>query len=168
MAEKSGFFNSNNGDRVYSAVDFAAYFGDLVSNGIFFRTTNNLSVTAASGMNITVQPGSGWIGGYHYQNTTPLELTISTANGVNPRIDRVVLRWDGVARSIILAVKTGVAAATPAAPELTRTTDVWELGLADVLVARSVVSIAADAITDTRLNSNLCGLVNSLVMAVYE
>jgi hypothetical protein len=119
-------------------------------------------------MNIAVQPGSGWINGYHYQNTMPLELTVSTANGVNPRIDRVVLRWDNVERSISLALKAGAAAATPAAPELTRTADIWELGLADVMVARSVVSIAAEAITDTRLNSSLCGTVNSLVMAVYE
>lgn len=34
--EKSGFFNSSGGDRVYSATDFAAYFGKLVSNGIFY------------------------------------------------------------------------------------------------------------------------------------
>ena len=33
--EKSGFFNSSGGDRVYSATDFAAYFGKLVSNGAY-------------------------------------------------------------------------------------------------------------------------------------
>jgi pyridoxine 5'-phosphate synthase PdxJ len=79
-----------------------------------------------------------------------------------------VLRWDNVGRSINLAVKAGVVATTPVAPELTRTADMWELGIADVLVARSVVSIVPEAITDTRLNQSLCGLVNSLVMAVYE
>lgn len=166
--EKSGFFNSSGGDRVYTAVDFAAYFGDLVSNGIFYKTTDTLRTTAASGMNISVLPGTAWINGYHYQNTTPLELTVATANGVNPRIDRVVLRWDNVARSINLAIKAGVPFAVPIAPELTRTADVWELGIADILVERSVVSISTNAISDTRLNSNLCGMVNSTVIAVYE
>ena len=166
--EKSGFFNSSGGDRVYNATDFSAYFGDLVSNGIFYKTADNLKVTAAIGMNITVQPGSGWINGYHYQNTSPLELPITTANGVNPRIDRVVLRWDNVGRSISLAILTGVPAAVPAAPDLTRTADIYELGIADVLVARGVVSVSTDAITDTRMNPALCGLVNSLVTAVYE
>lgn len=166
--EKSGFFNSSGGDRVYNATDFAAYFGDLVSNGIFYKTADNLKVTAAIGMNITVQPGSGWINGYHYQNTSPLELPIATANGVNPRIDRVVLRWDNVGRSISLAVITGSPAAVPTAPDLTRNADIYELGIADVLVARGVVSVSADAITDTRMNPTLCGLVNSLVTAVYE
>ena len=33
--EKSGFFNSSDGDRVYDATDFAAYFGSLVSMGYF-------------------------------------------------------------------------------------------------------------------------------------
>jgi len=168
MAEKSGFFNSSGGDRVYDATDFAAYFGDLVSNGIFFQAASNLAVSAAGGMNVLVQPGSGWVNGYHYRNTTPLELVVSTANGVNPRIDRVVLRWDNVGRSVNLAIKTGVPLGVPVPPDLTRTADVWELGLADILVARGAVSIGAEAVTDTRLNTAMCGLVNSLVLAVYE
>ena len=48
--EKSGFFNSSGGDRVYSATDFAAYFGKLVSNGIFFAVATNLQVTPESAL----------------------------------------------------------------------------------------------------------------------
>jgi hypothetical protein len=166
--EKSGFFNSNNGDRIYSAVDFAAYFGDLATNGVFYRTTANLRVDAATGMNVTVQPGAAFISGYHYSNDTPLDLQIATANGVNPRIDRVVLRLDNVARAINLHVKTGVAASAPVAPDLTRTADVYELGIADVAVPKAAQSILPENITDTRTNTSLCGLVNSLVSAVYE
>jgi hypothetical protein len=55
---------------------------------------------------------AAWINGYNYENTTSLDLPITTANGVNPRIDRVVIRWDNVGRAINLAVKTGVAAGT--------------------------------------------------------
>lgn len=166
--EKSGFFNSSGGDRIYDATDFAAYFGDLVSNGIFYRDTNNLRVAAASGMNLTVQPGSAWINGYHYQNTTALDLTIPTANGVNPRVDRVVIQWSNVNREIRLAVKPGTPAQVPVAPDLTRTADTYELGIADIMVLKGVVSIQDTQITDTRLNAELCGLVNSLVSAVYE
>ena len=166
--QTSGFFNSSGGDRVYNAADFASYFGKLVSNGIFYATANNLQVTAASGMSVSVQAGAAWINGYSYENTSPLTLTLATADGVNPRIDRVVVRWSAINRSIILAVITGSAAATPAVPALTRNNDVWELGLADIAVAKGAVSIAAGNITDTRLNTSLCGLVNSLVSAVYE
>ena len=166
--EKSGFFNSNSGDRVYNATDFAAYFGNLVSNGIFYRTTENLKVTAAMGMSVTVAAGSAWINGYNYENTTPLDLIIATANGVNPRIDRVVIRWSNVDRAINLAVKTGAPASIPLPPDLTRTADIYELGIADITVPRGAVSIIQDNITDTRLTPTLCGLVNSLVSAVYE
>lgn len=166
--EKSGFFNSNNGDRIYDATDFAAYFGDLVSNGVFYRTPDNLKVSAAAGMNVVIQPGSAWINGYHYQNTTPLDLPISTADGVNPRIDRVVLQWSNVGRAITLAVKTGTPAPVPAAPDLTRTADIYELGIADITISKGVVSTSDNLISDTRMNSDLCGLVNSLVSAVYE
>ena len=166
--QKSGFFNSNNGDRVYSADDFAAYFGDLVSKGIFVKNADSLKVTAATGMNVTVQPGTGWINGYHYSNTTPLDLPITTADGVNPRIDRIVLRWDNMARSISLAVKDGTPAPTPSPPNLTRNSDTWELGIGTVYVVRGALAINAENISDTRFSPVTCDIVNSLVMAVYQ
>ena len=166
--EKSGFFNSSGGDRVYDATDFAAYFASLISNGIFYRTADNLKVAAATGMNVTLQAGMAFINGYHYENTAPMDLVIATANGVYPRIDRIVIRWSNIERNILLAVKTGVAADIPSAPELTRTSDIFELGIADINVPKGAVAITSDYIMDTRLNSSLCGLVNSLVSAVYE
>ena len=166
--EKSGFFNSSGGDRVYSATDFAAYFGKLVSNGIFYAAASNLQVTPGSGMAVSVAAGSAWINGYSYENTDALTLNLVTASGVNPRIDRVVVRFSAVERRIYLAVLTGTPAETPTAPALTRSNDTYEIGLADILVPKGSVTISAINLTDTRLNTALCGLVNSLVTAVYE
>ena len=166
--EKSGFFNSSGGDRVYSATDFAAYFCKLVSNGIFYTNTTNLQVTPGSGMAVSVAVGSAWINGYSYENTDALELNLATASGVNPRIDRVVVRFSAVERRICLEVLTGTPAEIPVAPVLTRTNDTNELGIADILVPKGSVTVTAINITDTRLNTTLCGLVNSLVTAVYE
>lgn len=166
--EKSAFFNSSGGDRVYDAADFASYFGKLVSNGIFYASPNNLKVTAGTGMKVLVQAGSAWINGYAYENTDTLELELDTADGVNPRIDRVVVRWSAVDRNIRLAVLTGTALPSPLPPALNRNNDVYELGIADITVAKGAVSISAGSITDTRLNTSLCGLVNSLISAVYE
>lgn len=166
--EKSGFFNSSDGDRVYDATDFAAYFGDLVSNGVFYASATNLQATPGNGLAVSVAAGSAWINGYRYENTDDLNLPLTTANGSNPRIDRIVVRLSQVSRSIQLAVVDGTPAATPSAPALTRTSDVYELGIADVLIPAAATSIATNNITDTRLNTSLCGLVNSLVTAVYE
>jgi hypothetical protein len=166
--EKSGFFNSSSGDRVYDATDFAAYFGSLVSNGIFYSVATNLQVSPGIGLAVSVAPGSAWINGYRYENTEDLNMPLATANGSNPRIDRIVVRLSRITRSIHLAVVAGVPAATPVAPALTRTSDVYELGIADVLIPAAATSIVANNITDTRLNTTLCGTVNSLVTAVYE
>jgi hypothetical protein len=166
--EKSGFFNSSDGDRVYDATDFAAYFGSLVSNGIFYKTATNLQVSPGMGLAVSVAAGSAWINGYRYENTDALNMPLTTAHGSNPRIDRIVVRLSQISRNIQLAVVTGTPAATPVAPDLTRTSDVYELGIAEVLVPAAATSIAANNITDTRLNTSLCGLVNSLVSAVYE
>ena len=166
--EKFGLFNSSGGDRTYNAVDFAAYFGDLVSNGVFYRNADNLKVIPGAGFTVEVCPGSAWINGYRYENTSALSLQLETAHGVHPRIDRVVLRLDSVGRSIRLAVITGVAAKVPAAPALTRNADMYELGIADVTIPQAATAVTTANITDTRLDNSVCGLVNSLVSAVYE
>jgi hypothetical protein len=166
--EKSGFFNSSDGDRIYDASDFAAYFGSLVSNGIFYALETNLQVSPGTGMAVSVAPGAAWINGYRYENTDDLNLPLATASGTNPRIDRIVVRLSMIDRNIQLAAITGTPAATPVAPALTRTSDIYELGIADVLVPAAATFIAPNNISDTRLNTSLCGLVNSLVSAVYE
>ena len=166
--EKSGFFNSSGGDRVYSATDFAAYFDKLVSNGIFYTSATNLQVTPGSGMTVSIAAGSAWINGYSYENTDALALNLATASGVNPRVDRVVVRFSAVERRIYLAVLTGTPAEVPTAPALTRSNDTYELGIADIMIPKGSVTVAAINISDTRLSTTLCGLVNSLVTAVYE
>lgn len=166
--EKSGFFNSSDGDRIYNATDFADYFGSLVSSGIFYKVSSNLQVSPGTGLGISVAAGIAWINGYRYENTDTLNILLTTANGSNPRIDRVVIRLSKVDRNIKLAVVDGTPATTPVPPSLTRTSDIYELCIAEVLIPTAATSIVTSNITDTRLNPNLCGLVNSLVSAVYE
>ena len=168
VMEKSGFFNSSGGDRTYDAADFAAYFGSLVTNGIFYSDPANLQVTPGSGLAVSIAPGSAWIGGYRYENTEALSKTLATANGSYPRIDRIVIRWSLLNRNIMAEILTGTAAATPSAPALTRSPDVYELCIAELLVPQAATQVTAGNITDTRLNTSLCGSVNSLVTAVYE
>ena len=55
--EKSGFFNSSGGDRLYDAADFAGYFSKLVTSGIFYTAASNLQVTPGSGMFASARGG---------------------------------------------------------------------------------------------------------------
>lgn len=161
--EKSSFFNSVNGDRKYSAEDWADYFSAIIGNGVFPEPSTGLQVEKYSGMRVKVQPGKAWINGYFYTATTIVPLSLSTATGSLDRIDRVVLRWDRANREIKAAVKTGTPASTPVGADLQRDSNIYELCLAEVYVAAGVTKIDQANITDKRLDSSICGLVACLV-----
>ncbi len=139
----------------------------VVSNGIFMPMRQSAR-DAGRRLSVNVLAGSAWINGYAYENTEELNLTLAAADGVNPRIDRVVVCWDAVVRRISAAVLAGTAAASPTAPDITRSDNIYELALADIAVAAGAVSLADGDITDRRLDTSLCGTVNSLITAVYE
>lgn len=163
MAIRSGFFNSVNGDRRYLANNFAEYFSTFIGNGVFPDPAIGLQVQAKLNMTITVKPGKGWINGYYLINDGDFDLTISNADGVLNRIDRVVMRWDINTRNIVVQLKKGSFASSPVAPALQRDQEIFELALADVFVAKGITSISQSAITDKRLDKNVCGIVTGLI-----
>lgn len=161
MAEKFFPFNSVSGDREYYAEDFAAYFGDVISSGVS-ANGDNLPVTSAGGLALSVGAGFAWIRGHLYQNTATKSLAVSTGGSL-PRIDRVVARLDVAGRKIETRVVQGTPAASPSAPALVRNADYWDIGLAEVSVAASAISITNSNIRDTRTNNAVCGVVRCLV-----
>lgn len=163
MAIRSGFFNSVNGDRRYLANNFAEYFSTFIGNGVFPDPAIGLQVQAKLNMTITVKPGKGWINGYYLINDGDFDLTISNADGVLNRIDRVVMRWDINTRNIVVQLKKGAFASSPVAPALQRDQEIFELALADIYVAKGITSISQSAITDKRLEKSVCGIVSGVV-----
>lgn len=161
--EKSSFFNSVSGDRVYRAEEWAEYFASFIGNGVFPVPSTSLQVVAGSGMAVAVKKGKAWINGYFYYNTSDLPVTLATADGVLNRIDRIVVRWDLTERKISVAVKSSTPATSPVAPALQRDADAYELCLADVLVGAGVTAISQANITDRRLDGSLCGVVAGVV-----
>lgn len=163
--EKSSFFNSINGDRKYKASDFAEFFNSLITNGVFPTPATNLEVVSNNDMTITIKAGKAWINGYCYYNDSDLILPIDVADGVLNKIDRIVLRMDTTGRAINAIVKKGTFASSPVAPALQRDADGYELGIADIYIAAGATSISQASIMDLRLNTSLCGVVNSLIQA---
>ncbi len=163
MAEKSSFFTSLNGDRRYKASDFAEYFKTFIGNGVFPNPSTNLQVIANGDMTLTLSPGYAWLNGYMYSNTDDLVLTIDHADSALKRIDRVVIRCDYVNREIRSYVKKGIFSQNPSAPVLTRDTDAYELCIAEIQIDNGVVAIQSSKITDTRLNTEICGIVTQTI-----
>lgn len=164
---KFGVFNSINGDRKYKAEDFAQYFATFIGNGIFVKPSDCLQVYATGdSMSVFVRPGKAWINGYYLINDDNYTLPLSAGDTTLNRIDRIVIRLDFVQRKMSVEVKKGTLSASPVAPTLKRDADAYELALADVYIAKGALTINQAAITDTRLNNTLCGLMHGVVNQV--
>ena len=153
-------------DRPNKAEDWAWYFSTFIGNGVFPKPTDGLQVVADSDMNVLVKDGFGYINGYAFRNPADYQITITTADGSLPRIDRIVLRWDLSSRLMEIALVTGTPSASPSAPALTRTADRYELALADISVAAGTTTITQSMITDRRSNPDLCGIVEGTVSQI--
>lgn len=166
MAIMSGYFNSMNGDRKYSAETMAKYFSGLISKGVLENYQGKFVVTATTGMNIQVATGKAYFtDGKWIESDSVYPLTIEASDVVLNRIDRVVLRKDGNegVRTGSIIVKKGTPATSPVAPDLVNDEMIEELSLATIYVGKLVESITQSNITDTRLDSDVCGFVAGLI-----
>ncbi len=152
-------------DRLYEAEIFRKYFAKFLSNGVYFGHyknygDNSMKVTADGGLNIKIAKGAGIIEGADYENEEERILTLERPTSGN-RIDRVVVKLDKTlaTRETQLYVKQG-SGTTPA--NLQRDENIYEICLAEVTV-KSTTNIAETDIIDKRLNTDLCGVVTSLI-----
>lgn len=170
MAVNGYFFNAvlSEGvyDRLYNTEDITSYLNLLVGNGVFPNPSTQLQVRASTGMNVIVGAGSGWINGHKIVNTADLTLEVTAADVVLNRIDAVIFYCDLSTRSMGIQIKTGTLASSPVAPAMTRTSTRYEMCLAQINVPKQVTAITAAQITDTRANSQLCGIVQGLIQQV--
>lgn len=156
------FFNSNSSDRKYSADSFEEWMKPFFVSGVF---VGELEVTALStpGMSVQVAPGYANLDGKVAKFASTSTLTISTASGVYDRIDTIVLRRDNTNRQISLEVVTGTASSSPEPTAPVRSSTIYELVLAQILVGTGVTAITQGDITDTRVDPDLCGIVCAAV-----
>lgn len=171
MAELSGFFDAQNlgteaepqWDRAYLAEAFAKYFALFISNGMFPNPPEQLRVVPQTGYNISITIGSAFINGYWYRNTTTLPHAVEATDGVNNRIDRVILRWSKSDRMITSMVLKGVPTLNPVPPALLRNEDYWDLSVAQINITRNSTQITLADITDERYDNAVCGIVHAIV-----
>lgn len=160
MAETSGFFRSVSGDRKYTTDWLAKWVSSFISSGVY---NGELSVTGGGNMSVVIPAGKAWINGYYYQNDAPITLPISNADGVLHRKDTIVLRWDVNERNITAQVLQGTFASNPVAPEIVRTVEQYDLKLAEISIPAGTTAITQALITDTRLDTAVCGIVTGVI-----
>lgn len=106
----------------------------------------------STGMNVKVKSGQALVRGHYYDSTGTETITIPAADSTNPRIDRVVLRLDPTANSILLYLIQGTPNAVPAAPALIQTDGaIYDFPIARVYVAANETIIESGDVTDDRV-----------------
>lgn len=150
----------NEWDRAITAQDERDFNKLCWGNGVFINPIDGLMVTAHGGMTVNVKPGGAIIEGAVFKESNNRQITLSSASSL-PRIDRIVLRFDTAEdrRDIDIYLKEGVAATNPVAQDLIRESNYYELAIADIYIPARATSIEAVNISDTRMDSNLCGWV---------
>lgn len=167
MAEKYMFFDSIEGEdeRFYTADEFADYFRQFISNGIFSGGENLKVNTNQQDMRIFIKPGYAWIEGYLYKvEGEDLILEHSSADPSLNRIDRVIIRLDKTleSRYVKAFILEGDKAISPKAPELTRDNNIYEISLAQIEIVAGKSFIEAYQITDERLDNTVCGIASHM------
>ena len=142
--------------REYTASDLYRLIGLLVGNGVYM---NELAPTATNeDMSITHGTGHAWIGGVAYWNTIPFVLEIATADGSLNRYDSLMLRLDLSTNEVYAIIVQGAYATNPTPPACTRNAETFDLKLCDIYIPAGCTKITQDQITDTRLDSSVCGV----------
>ena len=154
----------------YDADDASGYLSTRLSG--VYSADEDFAVTANGDLTVTVSAGQAWVRPARFRGRSiimeqPETVTLTAADTVRSRIDRLVLRYDATAKKTSLTVLTGTPdSASPTAPEITRTTLVYDLCLADIRRPAASTAITAADITDTRADEAVCGLMRDSVTGI--
>nr|DAV11323.1 MAG TPA: Receptor Binding Protein [Caudoviricetes sp.] len=154
----------------YDADDASGYLATRQSG--VYSAEEDFAVTPAGELSLTVSAGQAWVRPSRFKGRSiimeqPTTLTLTAADPVRTRIDRVVLRYDAAARQTRLQVLEGTPdSASPTAPAITRTALVYDLCLAEITRPAGSTAITAADLTDTRADEDVCGVMRDGVTGI--
>ena len=151
-------------DRAISSAPLRKLTKNLFSDGVLPNPSTNMQVTATTGNTVKILSGFALCNGCQKLQEIDMELALPASDASLDRIDTVVLRLDDNddVRACEFYVVSGTPASTPQAPALTRMGSIWELGLANIYRKANATEVSNSNITDTRYDSNRCGIISSI------
>lgn len=167
MSITSGFYNSLDGDRRYSAEQMSAIFNGIIRDGVFASVGTAFAVSAELGRDVKVGVGRAWFNSTWIYNDSPLSLTIDASDALLGRYDAVVLEVDRSVsvRNATIKVVKGEVASQPTPPNMINTTDVHQYPLAYIYCAANSASISQADITNT-IGTSSCPFVTGILDVV--
>lgn len=154
----------------YDADDASGYLATRLSG--VYSADEDFAVTANGDLTVTVSAGQAWVHPARFRGRSiimeqPETVTLTAADAVRSRIDRVVLRYDAAAKKTsLLVLEAPPDSASPAPPEISRTELVYDLCLAEIRRPAGSTSVTAADITDTRADETVCGVMRDGVTGI--
>lgn len=154
----------------YDADDASGYLATRQSG--VYSAEEDFAVSISGELSLTVSAGQAWVRPSRFKGRSiimeqPTTLTLTAADPVRTRIDRVVLRYDAAARQTRLQVLEGTPdSASPTAPAITRTALVYDLCLAEITRPAGSTAITTANLTDTRADEDVCGVMRDGVTGI--
>ena len=161
MAEISRFFADVGGDRLTTSAQFNRIIDQILQeqSGVIRGLGNALAVTNSGTLAVDIDTGSCIKSGRIYENTASVNKTLDAVTSGSKRYDRIVVRVDETARTMLITVIKGVESTNPSPPAIDGTADVL---LAKILIDRSSGSYVY-TLTDERVYCD--GLVSKAIIA---
>lgn len=143
MAISFGFYDSLNGDRKYTSVQFSYLFNSLIKDGVFMHVGEHLNVKEGTGMQVNVGSGFAWFNSTWTRNDADYPVDIDISDLLQVRIDAIVLEVNETVSSRTNSIKviTGTPASNPQKPTLTNTNEIHQYPLAYITVGVGATSI---------------------------
>lgn len=150
-------------DRAVTSAPLRKLTKSLFSDGVLPNPSTNLQVMANADK-IIIKAGFALCDGCQKLQEEDKEISLPASDSVNDRIDTVVLRLNNneKVRECEFYIISGVAATLPVRPNLTQTESIWEIGLADIKRKANSMEVTNADITDTRYESERCGIISSI------
>lgn len=167
MSVTSGFFNSLNGDRRYTAEQFSELMDGLINDGVFANIGSAFAVNAATGNGITIGIGRAWFNGTWLYNDAILPMNVRASEALVDRIDALVIeinRSDAVRAGNIMFVY-GEPSNTPVRPTLTNTDEIHQYPLAYIYRSAGATSVS-QADIENMVGTSACPFVTGILEVV--
>lgn len=164
MGVTSGFFNSLNGDRKYSADQMSALIDVLINDGVFANVGTAFAVSATGGNSLSIGIGRAWFNSTWLFNDTLYPLVANNSEIILNRYDAVVIeinRSEAV-RSGRIRMVTGVPAGDAQKPTMTHTDEVNQYPLAYIYRAAGSTEIQQADITNC-IGTSECPFITGIL-----
>lgn len=146
----------------YGAEDAQLYTCTRTS-GVYASDTE-FPIESVSGRTVTIGEGRAWISPAKFMGMATAiksqeSIAIPSADGLLPRKDLIVYRWDKAKNKCYLHVISGTASSNPERPAISRTEEIYDLGLYEVLCPASSVEVERGNITSVMMDETVCGIM---------